>query len=154
MPSDRTTPQKNQRGIFWVFLLFVIVAAGGAAFLYYQSGWRVPAAAKNLKSPIPANDETIGAGMMIYMQRCQSCHGEKGDGKGEKAAQLSIMPAEFTDASSMKRLTDGELFWQITHGRLPMPSFQDSLTEEERWQVIAYIRTFARKPGTRAQGAH
>jgi mono/diheme cytochrome c family protein len=113
----------------------------------------VPAAAKNLKSPIPANKETVGAGMMIYMQRCQSCHGERGDGKGEKASELSVMPADFTDTSSMKRLTDGELFWQITQGRLPMPSFQDRLTEEERWQVVAYIRTFARKPGTPGQGA-
>ena len=137
---------KNQRGIFWIFLLFLIVAAGGAAFLYYESDWRVPAEMKNLQNPVPANSESIGAGMMIYMDRCQNCHGENGDGQGPKAEKLSVAPQNFTDAHAMSTLTDGELFWKITHGRRPMPGFKDKLTDEERWQVVDYIRTFAPMP--------
>jgi mono/diheme cytochrome c family protein len=43
-------------------------------------------------------------------------------------------------------MADGELFWQISRGRLPMPAFEDKLSEEARWQVVDYIRTFSEKP--------
>jgi mono/diheme cytochrome c family protein len=45
----------------------------------------------------------------------------------------------------MGRLTDGELYWQTTYGRRPMPAFRDKLSEPERWEVVDYIRTFAQK---------
>jgi mono/diheme cytochrome c family protein len=146
MSGDTTQQPKNQRGVFGIFIFFLIVAAGGAAFLYYHSDWRVPAQMKKLQNPVPADKEAIGAGMMIYMEHCQSCHGENGDGKGEKAEKLSIAPANFTDARAMNGVTDGELFWKITQGRRPMPRFRDKLTDEERWQAVVYLRTFAPKP--------
>ena len=84
--------------------------------------------------------------MKNYSTHCQSCHGAKGDGKGERAEKLSIAPSDFTDAHAMGQMTDGELFWKISHGRRPMPAFQEKLTEQERWQLVDYIRTLARKP--------
>lgn len=141
---------KSQRNLLLIFGLFLVVGAGGAALLYYESDWRVPAQIKQLQNPIPANNDAIGAGMMTYMEHCQSCHGENGNGKGEKAEQLSVAPANFTDAHVMSAVTDGELFWKITHGRRPMPSFKDKLTDEERWQLVDYIRTFAPKPNAGA----
>jgi mono/diheme cytochrome c family protein len=136
----------SQRSLVLIFGLFLLVGAGGAAFLYYQSDWRVPAQMKKLENPVAANKEAIGAGMMLYMDHCQSCHGENGDGKGEKAEKLSVAPANFTDARAMSSVADGELFWKITEGRRPMPGFKDKLTDEERWQLVVFIRTFAPKP--------
>jgi len=40
-------------------------------------------------------------------------------------------------------MTDGELFWKITAGRKPMPSFETKLSEDERWMLVDYIRTFS-----------
>ena len=134
-----------QRDLLLVFGLFLTLATGGAAFLYYHSDWRVPAQMKQMQNPVPASREAIGAGLMLYMDNCQSCHGENGDGKGEKAEKLSVAPANFTDTRAMSAVTDGELFWKITHGRRPMPSFRGKLTDEERWQLVVYIRTFASK---------
>lgn len=145
---------RSQRNLLLIFGLFLAAGAGGAALLYYQNDWRVPSQIKKLQNPVPANNDAIGAGMMIYMDHCQSCHGENGDGKGEKAEQLSVAPANFTDAHAMSAVTDGELFWRITHGRRPMPSFKDKLTDEERWQLVVYIRTFARKPQAGATAQH
>jgi mono/diheme cytochrome c family protein len=153
MEEQSPARAKNQRSLLMIFGLFLVVAACGAAFLYYQSDWRVPAQMRRLQNPVPTNNEAISAGMMIYMDHCQSCHGENGDGKGQKAEQLSVAPANFTDMHAMSAVTDGELFWRITHGRRPMPSFKDKLTDEERWQLVVYIRTFAPrpKPGAPAQ---
>lgn len=146
MQTQGSARTQSQRDLLVVFGLFLILAAGGAAFLYYHSDWRVPAQVKKLQNPVPASRETIGAGMMVYMDHCQGCHGENGDGKGEKAGHLSIAPANFTDAQVMSAVTDGELWWKITHGRRPMPSFQQKLTDRERWELVVYIRTFAPKP--------
>jgi mono/diheme cytochrome c family protein len=128
-----------------VAVLFVIVAAGGAIVLYYHRDWSAPAAAKNLQNPVPATDESIAMGRMNYSTHCQNCHGDKGDGKGPRADSLLIAPSDFTDAQAMSLVTDGELFWKISHGRRPMPAFQDKLTETERWQLVDFIRTFAQK---------
>ena len=47
----------------------------------------------------------------------------------------------------MAGITDGELYYMITKGEQPMPSFEDKLTDRERWDAVEYIRTFA-KPST------
>jgi len=143
--------KKNPPRYAGIFVLFIIVAVGGGVLVYYLSDWRAPAQAKKMQNPVPPTSEAIGAGMMIYMDRCQSCHGENGDGKGEKAGDLLIAPADFRDGHKMSLSTDGEFFWQISEGHRPMPAFKAKLTPEERWQVIDYIRTFAQKsPGSGA----
>jgi mono/diheme cytochrome c family protein len=129
-----------------VAVSFVILAAGGAIFLYANRDWSAPATAKNLQNPVPATDESIARGMKIYSIRCQHCHGERGDGKGERVGNLSVAPSDFTDEHAMGLISDGELFWKISHGRRPMPSFQDKLSEQERWQLVDFIRTFAQRP--------
>jgi len=123
--------------------LGLILIAGGSAVLYSLTEWSAPAAAKRLQNPVPPTESAVDAGMFNYSKRCKSCHGENGDGNGDRAGELSVKPSDFTNAAEMKRLTDGELFWKITHGHLPMPAFQDKLTDTERWQVVDYIRTFA-----------
>ncbi len=116
---------------------------GLAIAINAAKNWNATAAARRLKNPVPPTDDAIAAGKQVYGEHCRSCHGEKGDGRGEKAAELSVAPGDFTDAPAMRRRTDGELFWQITRGRLPMPAFEDKLSDQERWQVVDYIRTFA-----------
>ena len=130
-----------------VSIAFVIVAAAGSIVLYSTRDWNVPEAARNLQNPVPPTDNSIREGMTNYSTHCQSCHGERGDGKGPRAEKLSIAPTDFTDARAMGRITDGELFWKISHGRRPMPAFHDKLTEQERWQLVDYIRVLARKSG-------
>ena len=41
--------------------------------------------------------------------------------------------------------TDGELFWKISEGRKPMPLAKITLTDDQRWDVINYVRTFKKK---------
>jgi mono/diheme cytochrome c family protein len=123
----------------------VILAASALTAINASRNWRATAAAKRLKNPVPPTAEAIATGTRAYGEHCRNCHGEKGDGRGEKAAELSVAPGDFTDAPGRARRTDGELFWQITRGRLPMPSFEDKLSDQERWQLVDYIRTFANK---------
>ena len=137
-------PKGQSRATFViVLLLFFSVAIGLTVYAVIQ--WNAKAKARNLKNPVPATAESLAEGNQIYQQHCQSCHGANGDGKGEKAPELSTAPGDFTDAKKMSGLKDGELFWEITEGRHPMPEFADKLSVQERWEVVDYIRTFAAK---------
>ena len=122
------------------------VGAAVAALAFAMQNWTTLARARKLKNPFPPTSEALRAGSEVYTRDCRSCHGPYGNGKGEKASELSVAPGDFTDASKMDDLTDGELYWQTTKGRRPMPGFADKLTEQQRWEVVDYIRTFARKP--------
>jgi mono/diheme cytochrome c family protein len=137
---------KRKPHLVGILVLVVVLAAGVLTAINGYRNWSTTAAAKRLKNPVPSTADAIGAGKLAYGEHCRNCHGEKGDGRGEKAAELSVAPGDFTDAAAMRRRTDGELFWQITRGRLPMPAFADKLSDEERWQLVDYIRTFAEKP--------
>jgi mono/diheme cytochrome c family protein len=46
----------------------------------------------------------------------------------------------------MSSVTDGEIFYQISQGRKPMPAFKKRLSEEERWQLVLYVRSLAPVP--------
>jgi mono/diheme cytochrome c family protein len=52
-------------------------------------------------------------------------------------------PADLTDSARMAAITDGEIFYQITEGRRPMPSFKNRLTEDQRWQLVLFLRTLS-----------
>jgi mono/diheme cytochrome c family protein len=128
--------------------LLVLLAAVVVIVFNAARNWSATTAARKLKNPVPPTADVLAAGKENYAEHCRSCHGEKGDGRGEKAAELSVAPGDFTNARTIGRRTDGELFWQITRGRLPMPAFEDKLTDQQRWQLVDYIRTFADKsPG-------
>lgn len=123
--------------------LFAVIVLGCAALVYGIANWAAEQHAKKMPNPVPATQENLKAGLQIYNDHCVQCHGDKGDGKGQKAAQLSVAPGDFTDAKKMHGVTDGELYWQITKGRNPMPGYQDKLTPTQRWQAVDYIRAFA-----------
>ena len=115
--------------------------------------WIVYERVSELRNPVAATSGAIEAGRELYGEHCQKCHGANGNGKGPKADELSVSPGDFTDGKKMGAQTDGQLFWRISKGRYPMPAFEDKLSEEGRWQLVDYIRTFRAKPIHSSQGA-
>lgn len=120
------------------------LAAAGWTVSHTESGWTAPAEAKNLKNPVSVNETTLAAGRALYADKCAECHGDKGDGKGPQAGMYAVAASDFTDAQVMSKMTDGEIFWKITEGRRPMPSFKRQFTDEQRWQLVNYLRTFSK----------
>ena len=142
MPDKTPRPENPQKFLAPVLVTFVIVAIAGGIVLYSFTGFGARARARKLQNPVPPTPEAIAAARLIYENRCANCHGMDGDGKGPKAEELSVAPADFRNARAMAAITDGELYWQITKGARPMPSFE-SLSEQERWELVDYVRTFA-----------
>jgi mono/diheme cytochrome c family protein len=102
--------------------------------------WVAPDDAKKVKNPVPSNAESLAAGEQLFSDNCVLCHGEKGVGDGPGAKTIKVKPANFTDPKLQASETDGSLFWKMTNGRGPMPSWRDTLSDQERWQLVNYIR--------------
>ena len=106
--------------------------------------WIAPAAEAQKKNPVAASEFSLAAGQKIYVKRCVACHGKTGNGDGPDAADLGIHPAKLSDPLIQKE-TDGALFWKITVGEKPMPNYGTRLSPTDRWNVINYLRSLARR---------
>ena len=102
---------------------------------------QVPPEYAELKSP-QATEALISNGQTLYTKLCASCHGDGGMGDGPAAASLNPVPAPVAHTSMM--LGDGYLYWRITEGgadfKSTMPAWKSSLTEDDIWALIAYMR--------------
>ncbi len=107
------------------------------------SEWKAPAGADTIKNPLPFNEESIKKGKTTFTQFCVPCHGDKGKGDGIAGAALNPKPGILISAKVQSQ-KDGALFWKISTGRNAMVSFAPSLTKEQRWAVINYIRFLAK----------
>lgn len=116
-----------------------IIALSLLAFVA-QDEWKAPPSADAVKNPLTNDATTIAAGKVVYTKQCQSCHGKKGKGDGPNAKDLDKPAGDFTKAKTQAQ-SDGALFWKISEGRKPMPSFKKKLSETERWQSVVYMRT-------------
>ncbi|HTL98939.1 MAG TPA: cytochrome c [Holophagaceae bacterium] len=110
-----------------------------SARLPQDPAWTAPERASKRANPLPSSPATLAKGKAVYMKNCFSCHGQSGDGDGPKAKDLSKKPA--TLQPGIDSQTDGALFWKLTEGKKPMPSFETDLSPDEIWEVIDYTRT-------------
>jgi mono/diheme cytochrome c family protein len=111
------------------------------------------------KPKLAKTPEAIEKGKLTFFRRCSFCHGLLGDGNGPAAQFLDPRPRDFTPGTFKFRTTqsgelplDENLFRTISRGLkgTAMQAFdneviKNGLTEEERWQVIYYIQTFAQE---------
>jgi len=97
------------------------------------------------QSPTGFAAATIVRGAELFPSHCAACHGASGKGDGPAAKSLPIPPADLT-AHHLWAHSDGELFWWLSHGMegprgdLVMPGFADTLSENDRWALIDYVR--------------
>ncbi|HEY2821720.1 MAG TPA: cytochrome c [Candidatus Acidoferrum sp.] len=139
---ERQRKDLRTRKILFVILLLVIAGAIGFSILQNRP-WAVPDEARAMKNPISPANADLDSIRPIYRDKCSACHGFTGKGDGHDASLYDPKPTDFTDVPQMSRVTDGELFYKLTEGRKPMPSFKKRLTDEQRWRMILLIRTLS-----------
>jgi mono/diheme cytochrome c family protein len=122
-----------------IFVMFAFTGGRVVAQDDYKP-WVAPDDARKVKNAFPSNPENLAAGEETYKENCILCHGDKGKGDGIAGRTSKIPPANFTDAKLLALETDGSLFWKMSEGRGPMPTWKDTLSDKERWQLVDYIR--------------
>lgn len=82
---------------------------------------------------------------------CAACHGTSGDGRGPQGLQIAktnwnwargMGPGIFTDMNLMAQRKPTELFQAIADGGGAMPSYRQTLPDDDIWAVASYIWTF------------
>jgi len=117
--------------LFFVFLLALAMGMMGhtPAAVHAQDGGK--------------NDPVGRAyrGRALFSQKCVQCHGEQGQGNGPLTADLPSPPPDFTAADYAADMSPQDIFDIITQGRMDkmMPPWGDMLSEDERWDLTAYV---------------
>lgn len=79
---------------------------------------------------------TLALGKTLYDVNCAACHGEDGVGK-------VLGAADFTDLRLVDDRAPRDFYLTVTQGKGSMPAWQGRLSQDERWAVIDYLRTFS-----------
>jgi cytochrome c oxidase cbb3-type subunit 2 len=114
-----------------------------------------PDASIKIMNKLPNTAEAVASGKKIYMEKgCFECHGDSGKGDGLKANKLRddagnpIYPFDFTSGDNFRGgSADEDIYLRFTTGMTgtPMPSFEESLTEEQRWNLVYYVKSLCVK---------
>ncbi|MCZ8197177.1 MAG: cytochrome c [Flavobacterium sp.] len=126
------------KNIFLFFVLFTSIIASNKSFAQVND-WIAPESANSLNNPFLNNQKATEVGKAIFNEMCVLCHGLYGKGNGEAGLTLEKKPANFLSLEVANE-TDGAIFWKVTNGKAPMAGYSELLSDEQRWQLVNYIR--------------
>lgn len=98
-----------------------------------------------LRDPLPDTPTKLSRGAVVFQQNCASCHGRSGHGEGPLGELLAPPPANLAWlAHTPMSRSDPYMYWTIAEGGKSigsdMPSFKVTLSSNDIWAVISYIR--------------
>ena len=129
---------------FILLIISLFVMFGMIQNPQQKNDWLAPKSADTLKNPLANNYMATKQGEIIFEKRCVSCHGDKGKGDGVAGIALNPHPHDLT-LPMIQKQTDGALFWKITNGKSPMATYQVILTNDQRWQLVNYVRQLSKQ---------
>ncbi|WP_177224137.1 c-type cytochrome [Thermoflavifilum thermophilum] len=100
-----------------------------------------------VKNPLPViTQATLEEGQRLFNIYCAICHGEQLDGQGPlyKSGKFPVQPANF-HLPQYLNMPEGTMFYSVTYGKNLMGSYASQLSERQRWEVIAYIKSVQAK---------
>lgn len=94
---------------------------------------RVPDEDRPRTNPFAHQAQAAAAGKQLFADNCSKCHGADANGHANRPSLRS---------PRVRHASDGELAWMLKNGDpyKGMPPWS-SLPEQQRWQIIAYLRT-------------
>ena len=98
------------------------------------------------------NADQLDAGHQLFRQKCASCHGKPSEGRSERALFFEPPAPDFTEVH-FRQTDPAYLYWRIEVGKTVepylsqgsvMPAWEEHFTEEQIWQLVAYLKLRSR----------
>jgi cytochrome c oxidase cbb3-type subunit I/II len=148
MPSWHELPDKDRLAViqYIKFELAVDRSDPNAPYAYFVE--EPPKEPLYIAEPPEPSEAIVKRGKEVWQQaKCWECHGQEGKGDGQKAAGLKddfgfpIPPADLTTGQFKSGPVVQDIFRTMSTGfsGTPMPSYQQSLPEEDRWALAYYV---------------
>jgi copper transport protein len=91
----------------------------------------------------PATPQSIANGTAVYRQNCATCHGLTARGNGPLGPTMNPRPSDLVLHVPLHSDTDLEDWIANGFPGSQMPAFKDKLTDQERWDVLNYLKSLA-----------
>lgn len=147
MPPWHMLPEKDRLSVIqYIKYELAVERSGGSPYRYYVE--EPPGQPIFIGTPPKPSKTLVTRGAEVWKQaKCWECHGDSGKGDGEKAAGLKddlkfpILPADLTTGQFKSGSDVSDIFRTMTTGLAgtPMPSYKDSLPEEDRWALAYHV---------------
>jgi mono/diheme cytochrome c family protein len=105
----------------------------------------IPVEEARRQNPVKPSPESLARAKKQYGYDCAMCHGKEGDGRGDVATDMKLKMNDETKPDLLKDRTDGELFHIIQKGKGDMPPEGNRVKDETIWDLVNYVRSFAKK---------
>jgi len=96
------------------------------------------------ENPMPITDELLARGAERFQIYCAPCHGARGDGKGMLNQRAGVNVANLLD-ERIRNLPDGQIFDVVTNGLGLMSGYRYPIPPQDRWAIIAHVRTLEKE---------
>ena len=102
--------------------------------------------AKGITAPASVTADQVVRGFCTYETHCVACHGAAAVARQDWVNGMEPQPPYLLDAKHVWK--PRELFWIVKNGikMTGMPSWRDSLTDEEIWNVVAWLKASGELP--------
>jgi len=124
-------------------ILFVFLFSTAALLAQNESdSCSNPEAVAKMVNPVKPTPESLAQGKKYYGYDCAMCHGDTGNGKGDVETTEKL--PDFTDPTSLKDKSDGELYCSLKHGKGHMPLEPPRNSPNNLWNLVNYVRSLAK----------
>src|SRR6516225_3919668 len=107
------------RKLFTLIIVLFFLSSVGALLAQNANSCSNPAEVKSMINPVKPTADSLAQGKKYYGYDCAMCHGATGNGKGEVDTGDKL--PDFTNAESMKIMSDGQIFCSLKTGKGHMP---------------------------------
>lgn len=95
--------------------------------------------------PFAVTDATLKRGAERFIIFCSPCHGVLGDGKGNIMEYKYPIPPTSLYEQKVYDMADGNLYEVIANGIRNMPSYRQQVPPDDRWHIVAHVRSLQDK---------
>lgn len=111
-------------------------------YMPYEYAGAPDSVLKLISNPLPMTKEVIERGKKEFGIYCSPCHGYYGKGDSRLNQQFPNPPTLHSD--KVRNWPDANIYNVITNGQNVMPSYVKSVSRDDRWAIIHYIRVLQR----------